>query len=146
METALDLLRMKGERPLFATSPATTVLEATKMMNDERIGALLVMQDGRLVGMFTERDVLQRVVGELRSPAFTPVRDVMTQHVVCCTPGTAVEEVSDLMRCRRIRHVPVVDGDGGVVGLVSIGDVNAGRFTSCEVALHQVEDYIYRRA
>lgn len=146
METALDLLRMKGERPLFATSPATTVLEATKMMNDERIGALLVMQDGRLVGMFTERDVLQRVVGELRSPAFTPVCDVMTEHVVCCTPGTSVEEVSDLMRSRRIRHVPVVDGDGGVVGLVSIGDVNACRFTSCEVALHQVEDYIYRRA
>ena len=146
METALDLLRMKGERPLFVTSPAMTVLEATKMMNDERIGALLVMHDGRLVGMFTERDVLQRVVGELRSPAFTPVRDVMTEHVVCCSLGTAVEEVSDLMRRRRIRHVPVVDGDGSVVGLVSIGDVNACRVTSCEVALHQVEDYIYRRA
>ena len=68
METALDLLRMKGERPLFATSPATTVLEATKMMNDERIGSLLVMHAGRLVGMFTERDVLRRVVAEMRRP------------------------------------------------------------------------------
>ena len=146
METVLDILRAKGRRPLFATSPATSVLEATRVMNEERIGSLLVMHAGRLVGIFTERDVLRRVVAEMRSPAFTAVGDVMTDDVLCCSPDTPVDEVGDLIHRRRVRHVPVVDEDGAVVGLVSIGDLNAHRFNTCAVALHQVEDYIHRRA
>lgn len=146
MDTVLDILRGKEQRPLFATTPAASVLEATRLMNEERIGALLVMQADRLVGVFSERDVLRRVVVEMRSPAFTAVGDVMTDHVLCCGPDTSVEEVGDLMHRRRVRHVPVVDGEGAVVGLVSIGDLNAHRFNSCAVALHQVEDYIHRRA
>jgi CBS domain-containing protein len=146
METVLDVLHGKAQRPPVTTSPDASVLEATRLMNRERIGSLLVIRAGRLVGIFTERDVLERVVVEMRSPALTAVGEVMTDAVVCCKPSTPVEEVGDLMHHRRIRHVPVVDADGTVMGLVSIGDLNAHRFNNCEVALHQVEDYIYRRA
>jgi CBS domain-containing protein len=146
METVMDILRFKGFRPPVATTPAASVLEATRLMNDERIGAVLVMHGGRVVGMFTERDVLRRVVAEMRRPEETLVAEVMTEEVLCCDVETPIDEVGEIMRRQRVRHLPVVDGDGLVVGLVSIGDVNAQRFTSCEIALHQVEDYIHRRA
>jgi CBS domain-containing protein len=145
METIRDLLQEKERRPLCATFPGSSVLDATRLMNAERIGALLVMEERQVVGIFTERDVLQRVVAEGRSPSATPVAAVMTTEVVCCGPETPVDEVAEMMRRERIRHVPVVAGDA-VVGMVSIGDINAHRFNHCEAALHQVEDYIHRRA
>jgi CBS domain-containing protein len=149
METLLDILQHKAHhtpRPLVTVPPTASVLDATRLMNAERIGSLVVMQAGRLVGIFTERDVLRRVVAEARPPARTLVGDVMTSDVICSPPEAGVAEVADLMRRRRIRHVPVVDGDGKVLELVSIGDINAHQFNCCEVALHQVEDYVLRRA
>lgn len=146
METIRDLLSEKVRRPLCVAGPHSSVLDATRLMNTERIGALLVMHEGRLVGIFTERDVLRRVVADGRPPASTAVAAVMTADLVCCSPDTPVEEVSEMMRRERIRHIPVVEHDGLVVGLVSIGDINAHRFNHCEAALHQVEDYILRRA
>lgn len=145
METVMDLLR---DRPhgLVTAMPAETVLDATRRMNDERVGSVLVMDGGRLVGIFTERDVLQRVVGGRLPPERTAVADVMTHEVISCPPDTPIDDVAELMRGRRIRHVPIVTGEGFVVGLVSIGDVNACRFSRCEMTLHQVEDYVWRRA
>jgi CBS domain-containing protein len=104
------------------------------------------MSGGRLVGIFTERDVLRRIVAAGRSPETTTVGEVMTGDVICCGPEASMDEIADVMRLRRIRHVPVIDDDGSVAGLVSIGDINAHRATDCEIALHQVEDYIYRRS
>jgi CBS domain-containing protein len=146
MDTVHDLLQRKGDRPLVATSPSASVREATLLMNEHGIGSLLVLRDDRLVGIFTERDVLRRVVAESRPPDTTPVLDVMTTEVICCRTDTPVDDVAALMRSRRIRHVPVIGAGGGVIGLVSIGDVNALRFATCEVALHQAEDYILRRS
>jgi CBS domain-containing protein len=146
MESIRELLDAKPRRGLVATPPDATVREATILMNDHGIGSLLVISNRRLVGIFTERDVLRRIVAEGRSPDVTIVGEVMTSDVVCCTPDTDVEEVADLMRCRRVRHVPVVDADDEVRGLVSIGDINARRFASCETVLHQMEEYLYRRA
>jgi signal-transduction protein with cAMP-binding, CBS, and nucleotidyltransferase domain len=127
MDTIRDLLQEKRYRPLCVTHPGVTVLEATQLMNDERIGALLVMHGPRLVGIFTERDVLRRVVADSRNPETTLVAEVMTDNLICCEPDTPVDDVS-------------------VEGLVSIGDINAHRFNHTEAALHQVEDYIHRRA
>jgi CBS domain-containing protein len=115
-------------------------------MNEEHVGSVLVMEGIRLVGIFTERDVLRRVVSGGLPPDRTQVGDVMTTDLVCCSPETCVDDVAELMRSRRIRHVPIVDAEGFVVGLVSIGDMNAWRYSRCEVALHQVEDYVWRRA
>jgi CBS domain-containing protein len=146
METVADLVHAKARPGVVSISPAATVREATVLMNDHGIGALVVMTGRRLVGIFTERDVLRRVVAESRSPDAALVGEVMTADVLCCSPETGVDEVADLMRCRRVRHVPVVDQAAGLVGLVSIGDVNARRFACCETALHQVQDYILRRS
>lgn len=146
MHTALDLIHAKRPPHLVDTPPGATVRQATRLMNEHGIGALVVLDGRRLTGIFTERDVLRRVVAEGRPPDTTRVVEVMTREVLCCTTGTDVEEIAELMRCRRVRHVPVLDAAGAVVGMVSIGDVNAVRFAACETALHQVQEYILHRA
>jgi CBS domain-containing protein len=144
MDTVLDLLHAKSSR-VIATSAATTVRQATRLMNDHAIGSLLITSGSRLIGIFTERDVLRRVVAEGRSPDSTAVGEVMTRDVVWCSPESGVDEVADVMRRRRVRHVPVVDADDSIVGLVSIGDINAHRFAACATELVQVRDYIMGR-
>jgi CBS domain-containing protein len=144
MDTILELLQLKARR-VVTTSPPATVRQATRLMNDHAIGSLLITSGGRLLGIFTERDVLRRVVAEGRSPDSTTVGEVMTSDVVCCSPESSVEEVADLMRRRRVRHVPVLAGDDEVVGLVSIGDINAHRFAVCATELVQVREYIMGR-
>jgi CBS domain-containing protein len=143
MDTVLDLLHLKDRR-VVATSAAATVRQATRLMNDHAIGSLLVTAGSRLVGIFTERDVLRRVVAEGRSPDSTTVGEVMTGDVICCNPESSVDEVADMMRRRRVRHVPVLAGDE-LVGIVSIGDVNAHRFAACATELVQVREYIMGR-
>lgn len=144
MDSVVDLIQGKAVR-LVCTSPDATVRQATRLMNEHGIGSLLVTSRGRLVGIFTERDVLRRIVADGRSPDLTPVGDVMTTDVVCCGPETSVDEVADVMRRRRVRHVPIVDGRQALVGLVSIGDINAHRFSVCATELVQVRDYIMGR-
>ena len=95
--------------------------------------------------MFTERDVLRRVVGERRDPAATTVADVMTVEVVCCTPETTIEEARGAMMNRRIRHLPVVDGDRRLHGLISIGDLNAWHLDTQEQTIHLLNEYLYGR-
>jgi CBS domain-containing protein len=146
MDSIREMLAAKSLPGVVVTTPRATVREATTLMNDHGIGSLLVISEKRLVGIFTERDVLRRVVAEGRSPDVTPVGEVMTGDVLCCGPQAGVDEVADLMRRHRVRHVPVIDADDEVLGLVSIGDINAWRFASCETVLHQMEEYLYRRA
>ena len=146
MDSIRELLQEKRFRPLCFTHPGMTVLEATQLMNNERIGALLVMHESKLIGIFTERDVLRRVVADGRKPEATLVAEVMTDNIISCEPDASIEEVADTMRRLRIRHVPVVARSGSVEGLVSIGDIIAHQFNHSEAALHQVEDYIHRRA
>jgi CBS domain-containing protein len=145
MDTVSELLAGKPRR-VIATSASASVRQATELMNDHGIGSLLVLDGSRLVGIFTERDVLRRVVAEGRSPDVTSVGQVMTSDVICCVADDSVDAVADVMRVRRVRHVPVIGADDRIVGLVSIGDVNAHRFTACAVELVQVRDYILGRA
>ncbi|MFM8414620.1 MAG: CBS domain-containing protein [Planctomycetota bacterium] len=144
MDTLVEILSAKP-RGVISTPAGVSVREATRLMNEHAIGSLLVTAGSRLVGIFTERDVLRRVVADGRSPDATTVGEVMTRDVVCCPPEAAVEDVAELMRCRRVRHVPVVDHDEAIVGLVSIGDINAHRFAACATELVQVRDYILGR-
>jgi IMP dehydrogenase len=144
MDTLAEILAAKP-RGVIATASTATIRQATRLMNDHGIGSLLVTSGNRLVGIFTERDVLRRVVAEGRSPDSTTVGEVMTRDVVCCPPEAVVEDAADIMRRRRVRHVPVIDHDESVVGLVSIGDINAHRFAACATELVQVRDYIMGR-
>lgn len=145
MATVKDLLAIKGSRVL-SIHPEATALEAAQLMNEHKIGALLVMDEDRIVGMFTERDILHRIVAEERSPSHTHVAEVMTTEVVCCKPQTSIEEARGAMKNRRIRHLPVVDDAGRLLGLISIGDLNAYESHNHEVTIHILEEYIHGRA
>jgi len=144
MVTVKDILGTKG-RHVWSVGPGATVLEAAVLMNKHKIGALVVMEASRLVGIFTERDVLRRVVGEARDPATTRVADVMSAEVVCCSPETSLEEARGVMKNRRIRHLPVIEGDGPLLGLVSIGDLNAHQVHAQEQHIHLLNEYLYGR-
>jgi CBS domain-containing protein len=144
MATVMEILANKGPHVLTIGKEAT-VLQAALLMNEHKVGALVVTEGDEITGMFTERDVLRRVVGEQRDPAATRVHDVMTTEVVCCEPGTPLEEARGAMKNRRIRHLPVVDGGQKLCGMVSIGDLNAHQMTSQEHTIHLLHEYLYGR-
>ncbi len=145
MPSVRDVLSSKGAK-VHSTSPDTTVLEAVSRMNNHKIGALVVMDGEDVVGMFTERDVLRRVVGQERSPSATKVGEVMTSEVVCCKPDSDLDDVAAIMKNRRVRHVPVCGNDGQLIGLVSMGDVNAYNASNQQTTIHFLNEYIYGRA
>ena len=144
MPSVQDVLSTKGGQ-VHSVSPNTTALDAIHKMNQHKIGALLVIDKGKVVGMFTERDVLRRVVGEERQPASVTVGEVMTEDVICVSPATDLDEVSTIMKNRKIRHIPVCDDDGQLHGMVSIGDVNAYHASNQEAQIHFLSEYIYGR-
>lgn len=120
-DTLRTLLEKKG-RLVHTVAPQSTVIDAVRKMNTERIGAVLVMEGEALVGIFTERDVLCRVVDEERDPQATIVADVMTTQPVVVKAEASVEEAMAVISERRCRHLPVVENDQ-LVGLVSAGDL-----------------------
>ena len=145
MPTVRDVLLSKGTK-VYSTSPDTTVLDAVGHMNDHKVGALVVMDGDEVVGMFTERDFLSLIVGQERSASATKVGEVMTSKVVCCEPNADLDEVAAIMKNRRVRHVPVCDGNGQLVGMVSMGDVNAHNASNQQSHIHFLNEYIYGRA
>jgi CBS domain-containing protein len=140
-----EILREKQGEPLYTINQDATVLEAVQMMNDRSIGSLIVRHEGQMVGIFTERDVLRGVIGRQLDPAAVRVADFMTTRVICCTPATSIEEARELMKTRRIRHLPILDAEGDAVGVVSIGDLNAHLTTHHEVTIHYLHEYLHGR-
>ena len=98
MPTVRDLLASKESPKVHTIAPGATVLDAVEAMNERKIGALLVTDEGHVVGIFSERDVLRRVIGEMRRPSETRLKDVMTPDVFCVEPDTDLDEVSTLMK------------------------------------------------
>src|SRR5438128_6517851 len=105
MASAKDLLAVKGVE-LLSIGPEASALDAAILMNEHKVGSLVVLDAGRLIGIVTERDILQRVVAQRRDPASAPVREVMTADLVCCRLHTSVEEARVCMMERRVRHLP----------------------------------------
>jgi CBS domain-containing protein len=120
-DTLKAVLAHKGAK-VHCVVPDATVLDAVRKMNEERIGALLVRDGTEVVGIFTERDVLCRVLDSKRSPEATRVREVMTEEVVAVGPDTGVKHAMAIITERRCRHLPVME-NGELKGLVSIGDL-----------------------
>jgi CBS domain-containing protein len=145
MPTVQDVLLTKGST-VYSTDPQASVLEAVQKMNQHKLGALVVMDGEQVVGIFTERDVLMRVVGEGRNPRSTSVGMVMTNEVICVPPETDIEEVSAIMQQQRIRHLPVCGDNGQLYGMISIGDVNAYYASHQEARLSFLNDYIFGRS
>jgi CBS domain-containing protein len=144
MATVRDILAVKGPT-VQSIGPGASVLDAALLMNEHKIGSLVVMEGGELVGIITERDLLQRVVAERRDPAETRVRDVMNAEVVCCRTWTPLDEARGVMKNRRIRHLPVVDEDRHLLGMISIGDLNAHQAHDHEHTIHVLQEYIHGR-
>jgi CBS domain-containing protein len=126
---------------VFAIGPNAPVLDAIKLMADKRIGALLVMDAGRLVGIVSERDYARKVVLQGRSSKDTPVRDIMTGEVMTVGLNDSAERCMQLVTDRRIRHLPVLDGDA-VLGVVSIGDLVKAVIEDQQLELDQLQRYI----
>ena len=144
MAIVRDILAKKGPK-VWSIGGEDTVLAAARFMTEHKIGALPVLDGEHIVGMFSERDILQRVVAEGRDPTQTTVSDVMTVEVACCTPDTSLEEARGAMKNRRIRHLPVVDGDERLLGLISIGDLNAFQVAHQEQTIFLLNEYLYGR-
>jgi CBS domain-containing protein len=145
MATIRDILAVKGSQVL-SISPEATAHDAASRMKDHKVGSLLVMSSGTLVGIVTERDILHRVVVPQRDPSATPVYEVMTSEVACCQPHTSLDEARGVMKNRRLRHLPVIDQDNQLCGMVSIGDLNAHEAHDQELTIHVLKEYISGRA
>ncbi|MBI5864333.1 MAG: CBS domain-containing protein [Planctomycetes bacterium] len=121
MQTVGSILEAKNA-PVLTIGPDATVVEAARLMNERHVGSLVVTEGPRVLGIFTERDVLNRVVAAQLEPARTRVREVMTSPVVVCEPAAKRSDCRALMTERRVRHLPVVDR-GRLIGMISIGDL-----------------------
>ena len=140
LDTLKAVLDSKG-RTVHSVAPRATVLEAVQQMNRERIGALLVREDEDLVGIFTERDVLTRILDQGRDPGVTRVSEVMTTEVVAVKPSTTVADAMAVFTERRCRHLPVVD-EGRLEGMVSIGDLTRWVTRNQEFHIQDLVDVI----
>jgi CBS domain-containing protein len=136
-----DILETKGGKVLDVDGSAT-VLEAVMKMVDGNVGSLLVTDGGRLVGIVTERDYMRRVTLEGRDERTTPVREIMSSPIIYTTPESSIEECMAVMTERRIRHLPVLDEQQAVVGVVSIGDVVKFQSKEQSVQIKFLTEYI----
>lgn len=140
MGTVNDILARKATT-IHSVNAGDTVLAAARLMNDHKIGSVVVMLDDKMVGILTERDILTRVVAEQRDPTATKVGEVMTRKLLTCRPTTRLNEARKVMRERRIRHLPVVDNDR-LVGMLSIGDLNNAEHDILVETIQSMEVYI----
>lgn len=141
MLTLNSLLDSKGHSVL-AVDPDAQVLDAVRIMAENHVGALLVMADGLLIGIVSERDYARKVVLKGRSSSDTPVRDIMTAPVVTVPPDFSVHDAMQVMTQRRVRHLPVVSGRA-VVGVVSIGDLVKSVIEDQQHHIENLESYIH---
>jgi CBS domain-containing protein len=141
-EAVSSVLRRKGgDRKLLSIAPDASVYEAIALMADNSIGALLVVSNGVLVGIMSERDYARKVVLQSRSSKDTCVSDIMTSPVITVSPAHTVEECMRLMTDKRIRHLPVVDGST-IAGIVSIGDLVRSVITVQGETIQYLQQYI----
>jgi CBS domain-containing protein len=142
MAMVSDILASRSSE-VFSARRGDTTLDAARQMKLRRIGCLLVLGEGRVLGILTERDILRRVVAENRDPKATLVQDVMSTDVACVQPDTTLDECRVVMTKRGIHYLPVVDSTRTLCGIVSITDVNAHDAGAQEVTIHSLQEYLY---
>jgi CBS domain-containing protein len=140
MKRICDLLADKG-REVWSLSPDDTVYEAIDQMAQKAVGALLVMENGRLVGIVSERDYARKVILKGKASKETLVREIMSSPVICVRPELTVEQTMVRMTENRVRHLPILDGET-VVGVISIGDVVRAIIEDKEYYIQQLTTYI----
>lgn len=141
MKTVQQLLESK-RHGVASVAPETSVLDALRLMAEKEIGAVLVLDGESLAGIFSERDYARKVVLQGKASKDTPVREIMTEKVVCVRPEQTIEDCMGLMTDKRIRHLPVLQSRK-VIGVVSIGDVVKEMLVEKEFVIKQLESYIH---
>ena len=144
MRTIAEILAAKRLRDVVAVELQGTVLDAVRCMDEANTGAVVVLEDKRLVGIFTERDLMRRVVLKGRDVATTPVAEVMTRDLLYAAPQDDGGKAMSRMTRHRCRHLPVVDGER-LVGVISIGDLMKEMADDQSVEIHFLKEYIYSR-
>ncbi len=140
MKLVKDILGEKGA-DIYSIGPGDTVFDALTMMSDKRVGALVVMEEGELKGVISERDYARKVFLKGRSSPDTSVSEIMSDRVVCATMQQSAEECMALMTDKRVRHLPILD-QNQVIGVVSIGDLVKAIISDQRFIIEQLEHYI----
>jgi len=143
MPKVSEILNRKGQ-DVVGVGPKHSVMDAVRLMNQHRIGAVVVVENKQVVGIFSERDLLTRIVSKGLHPEKTHIGEVMSTPVAYCAPDTEIAECRMAMTQKRIRHLPVIDS-GGLVGVISIGDVMAWEISEHQNTIRYLNEYIYAR-
>ena len=141
MQTVRQLLANKAIKDVISVGPEMTVFQALQVMAERDVGAILVMDGDDVIGIFSERDYARRIVLLGRTSAGTKVRDIMTSKVIFVSPEQSIGECMALMTERRIRHLPVMEGNR-VIGLLSIGDLVHATIAEQQFVIEQLVKYI----
>jgi CBS domain-containing protein len=136
-----NVLRDKTRNAIFSVSPETTVLDALKQMADKNIGAVLVLEEGKLAGIFSERDYARKGILQGRASNQTLIKEVMTSKLITVTSEQKLEEAMVIMSEKHIRHLPVVD-EGELIGIISINDVVTSIIKDQKARIESLESYI----
>ncbi len=140
METIRQILNKKGNQ-IFSVTPETTVYDTLKLMADKNIGAVLVLEEGKLVGIMSERDYARKVVLKGKFSKEIPVNDIMSPNVICIDPDQTIINTKAVMIQKRIRHLPVMEQEN-LVGIVSIGDIVNAVLDEHKLMIDQLVTYI----
>ena len=141
MQSVAQILRSKQDQTVCSIAPTALVVDAVKLMAAKHIGALLVMEGEKIVGIVTERDYARKVILLGRSSHDTPVRDIMTGAVMYVSPEQTNEQCMALMTENRVRHLPVLD-NGNLIGIISIGDLVKDIISEQKFIIDQLQHYI----
>ena len=141
MKYVRDVLQKKGD-DIWSVAPGTRVYKALELMAEKNCGAVLVIDQERLVGILSERDYARKVILKGKSSKDTPVEEIMSREVLCVQPDKTIDDCMALMTDKRVRHLPVVKGEETLVGLISIGDVVKELISEQEFIIHELESYI----
>jgi CBS domain-containing protein len=142
MSTVQEILNKKTGAEIFSMVGAESVLNAARLMNERGVGCVVITEDGNMVGIFTERDILRRVVAEQRDPGTTELSEVMTSPVATCVPETTLDECIGVMTGKRIRHIPVLVNNA-VSGMITSGDLLAYQVKEHEDTIQYLKSYVF---
>jgi CBS domain-containing protein len=140
MVTIRDILNEKGQN-VFSVTPETTVYEGLEKMSAHDVGSMLVMEGEKLLGIFTERDYMKKIILQNKASKTTMIKEIMTTNPVCATPSDSVDNAMSIMTKQHCRHLPIIE-QSKIIGVVSIGDLVKKKISDMDATIKYLSDYI----